>query len=83
MGHARHERHETRHHPAHDTGAGHYHHCLLAMGALSFLSLDVLMYATVDRLASVLPNFNLFSMAGLMTAPMVVIELALRWRSTG
>jgi len=50
---------------------------LLAMAALSFASMYVLMYAMVDRFANVYPNVNQFYMAGLMTAPMIVIELAL------
>ena len=50
---------------------------LLAMTALSFASMYVLMYAMVDRFANVYPNFNQFYMAGLMAAPMVLIELAL------
>jgi uncharacterized protein (DUF305 family) len=35
----------------------------------------VLMFAMVDRLANVIPNLNQAYMAGLMTAPMVIIEL--------
>ena len=34
-----------------------------------------LMYAMVDTFGNVYPNFNQFYMAGLMTAPMVLIEL--------
>lgn len=37
----------------------------------------VLMYAMVDRFSNVYPNFNQLYMAGLMTAPMIIIELAL------
>ena len=48
-----------------------------AMTALSFLSMYVLMYAMVDKAANALPNLNQLYMAGLMTAPMVVIELLL------
>lgn len=48
---------------------------LLVMTAISFIAMYVLMYAMVDRLANVYPNFNQFYMAGLMTAAMVVIEL--------
>jgi hypothetical protein len=33
----------------------------------------------VDRIENVYPNVNQFYMAGLMTAPMVLIELALMW----
>jgi uncharacterized protein (DUF305 family) len=48
---------------------------LLAMAALSFIAMYVLMYAMVDRLANVFPNLNQGYMAGLMMAPMVIIEL--------
>lgn len=50
---------------------------LAAMAILSFIAMYILMYAMVDRLANVYPNFNQFYMAGLMAAPMLVIELAL------
>ncbi len=50
---------------------------LLLMTALSFISMYVLMYAMVDRFENVYPNVNQFYMAGLMTAPMVIIELLL------
>lgn len=50
---------------------------LAAMTALSFASMYILMYAMVDSISSVYPNFNQFYMAGLMTAPMVIFELAL------
>jgi uncharacterized protein (DUF305 family) len=47
------------------------------MAVLSFVSMYTLMYAMVDRFANVYANFNQFYMAGLMAAPMVLIELAL------
>jgi uncharacterized protein (DUF305 family) len=50
---------------------------LLPMAALSFVSMYVLMYAMVDRFANVYMNLNQVYMAGLMTAPMIIIELAL------
>jgi uncharacterized protein (DUF305 family) len=50
---------------------------LLAMSVLSFLSMYVLMYAMVDTFDNVFSNLNQFYMAGLMTAPMVIIELSL------
>lgn len=50
---------------------------LAAMVVLSFLAMYALMYAMVDRFANVLPNFNQFYMAGLMTAPMLVLEVVL------
>ena len=48
---------------------------LLVMTILSFAAMYILMYAMVDRLVNVLPNFNQFYMAGLMTAAMVIIEV--------
>ena len=54
----------------------HYSRVLL-MIVLSFISMYALMYAMVNTLENVYPNFNQFYMAGLMTAPMVILELAL------
>jgi hypothetical protein len=48
---------------------------LFIMGLLSFIAMYVLMFAMVDVIENVYLNFNQFYMAGLMTAPMVVIEL--------
>ena len=50
---------------------------LLIMAVLSFISMYALMYAMVDTFANVVPNINQFYMAGLMTAPMLIIEIAL------
>ena len=50
---------------------------LAAMTVLSFLSMYELLYAMVDRFANVYPNLNQAYMAGLMTAPMVIIEILL------
>lgn len=55
---------------------GHYRR-LLIMVVLSFLSMYALMYAMVNSFDNVYTNFNQFYMAGLMTAPMVIIELVL------
>ena len=52
----------------------HYRH-LVIMAALSFASMYVLMYAMVNSLANVYNNLNQVYMAGLMTAPMIIIEL--------
>lgn len=64
--------------PAHakEHGRRHPYVRLLVMAALSFISMYVFMYAMVDRFSNVYPNINQFYMAGLMTAPMVMIELA-------
>lgn len=50
---------------------------LVMMAVGSFISMYVLMYAMVNTFSNVYPNWNQFYMAGLMTAPMVVIELSL------
>lgn len=50
---------------------------LLAMVILSFLAMYALMYAMVDRWGNVYSNINQFYMAGLMAAPMLLIELIL------
>lgn len=45
------------------------------MVVLSFISMYILMYAMVNAFGNVYNSFNQFYMAGLMTAPMAVIEL--------
>jgi len=50
---------------------------LAAMTLLSFIAMYILMYAMVDAFDSVYPNLNQAYMAGLMAAPMVLIELLL------
>ena len=57
-----------------DKSENHYRH-LLIMAVLSFISMYILMYAMVNSIGNVYNNLNQFYMAGLMTAPMVVIEL--------
>lgn len=60
----------------HSMNSKHYGRLLL-MIALSFAAMYVLMYAMVNTLGNVYSSFNQFYMAGLMTAPMAVIELVL------
>lgn len=50
---------------------------LFIMAALSFISMYILMYAMVDRFANAYSNLNQFYMAGIMTMPMIAIELFL------
>lgn len=50
---------------------------LFGMTALSFVSMYTLMYAMVDSGSEIYNSFNQVYMAGLMTAPMVAIELSL------
>lgn len=48
---------------------------LAIMIVLSFISMYILMYSMVDIFANVIPNVNQFYMAGLMTMPMLIIEI--------
>jgi uncharacterized protein (DUF305 family) len=66
---------ETMHKGQHE-GKGSYGRLSL-MTVLSFAAMFILMYAMVDRLENVYANFNQVYMAGLMAAPMVLIEMAL------
>lgn len=50
---------------------------LLGMTVLSFIAMYILMYAMVDAFGNVFNSINQVYMAGLMAAPMVLIELAL------
>ena len=50
---------------------------LMLMLLLSFVSMYGLMYAMVDSPSNVYMSFNQVYMAGLMTAPMVIIEMVL------
>jgi uncharacterized protein (DUF305 family) len=65
------DRHAERHQQGHD------YRRLLFMALPSFASMYALMYAMVDAWPSVYANLNQAYMAGLMTAPMVVLELLL------
>lgn len=56
------------------TKSTHYHHFFL-MVFLSFVAMYILMYAMVDKFVNVLPNLNHFYMVGLMTMPMIIIEI--------
>lgn len=47
------------------------------MAALSFISMYILMYIMVDSYANVYLNLNQLYMAGIMTVPMLIIELVL------
>ena len=58
------------------TKQGHYGR-LMAMVALSFIAMYILMYAMVNSFDNVFNNVNQVYMAGLMAAPMLLIELAL------
>jgi uncharacterized protein (DUF305 family) len=58
-----------------DMSENHYRH-LMIMVILSFISMYIFMYAMVNTISNVYNNLNQFYMAGLMTAPMVMIELS-------
>jgi uncharacterized protein (DUF305 family) len=63
-------------HGEHKSDESHYGR-LAVMIVLSFISMYVLMYAMVNALGDVYNSLNQVYMAGLMTAPMVVIEMLL------
>ena len=63
----------------HGSASGHYGRFAWMLG-LSFVAMYVLMYAMVDRLGNAVPNINQFYMAGLMTAPMAILEILLMAR---
>lgn len=66
----------AQHHPGQSMQHGQQHYGkLVIMILLSFASMYVLMYSMVDTFANVVPNVNQFYMAGLMTTPMIIIEL--------
>ena len=73
MEHAKHEAHAGR---GRHAGMNHYGR-LAVMMVISFLVMYALMYAMVDRFANVYGSINQFYMAGLMAAPMLIIELLL------
>ncbi len=50
---------------------------LVFMVIISFITMFILMYSMVDSFANVITNINQFYMAGLMTASMIIIEMAL------
>lgn len=60
---------------AHGVHAGSSYWRLALMLLISFAAMFTLMYAMVDTFANVVPNLNQVYMAGLMTAPMLLIEL--------
>jgi CDP-diglyceride synthetase len=56
---------------------GKHYRLLLIMAVLSFICMYILMYSMVNEFSNVFPNVNQFYMAGLMTAPMLIIEVLL------
>ena len=47
------------------------------MAVISFISMYILMYAMVNSFSNIFNSVNQFYMAGLMTAPMIILELVL------
>ncbi|MCC6804008.1 MAG: DUF305 domain-containing protein [Anaerolineae bacterium] len=50
---------------------------LLLMAAAHFVVMYVMMYAMVNTFSNIFPNLNQFYMAGIMTAPMLIMEVIL------
>jgi hypothetical protein len=63
--------------PSETSMNNHLYRRLLIMTPLTFVSMYVLMFAMVDRFDNIHGNLNQAYMAGLMTAPMVIIEVLL------
>lgn len=57
-----------------DKAMNHYKPLALMM-LISFVAMYILMYAMVDSFSNVYSSYNQFYMAGLMTSPMLLIEL--------
>jgi hypothetical protein len=64
-------------HNQHTDGGQNHYLRLVGMIVLSFISMYGLMYSMVNSFADVYNSLNQVYMAGLMTAPMVIIELLL------
>jgi uncharacterized protein (DUF305 family) len=68
---------QTMQHQKHQEMQGKQYGKLIVMAVLSFISMYILMYAMVNKLSNVYTNINQFYMAGLMTMPMIIIEVLL------
>lgn len=67
---------QMNHEQHHSMNRKHYRK-LLIMVVLSFISMYILMYSMANDISNVFPNINQFYMAGLMTMPMIIIEVIL------
>ncbi|MFO0749995.1 MAG: DUF305 domain-containing protein [Myxococcota bacterium] len=67
-------------HTKHENARAHPYRTLTVMTLGSYIAMYALMYAMVDRVANVYYSLNQAYMAGLMTAPMVLLELVLMRR---
>jgi small-conductance mechanosensitive channel len=50
---------------------------LIIMAVVHFFAMYVLMYSMVDNFSNIYSNFNQFYMAGIMTIPMLILEIFL------
>jgi hypothetical protein len=55
---------------------------LLLMAAIHFVLMYSLMYAMVNTFSDIFPNLNQVYMAGIMTAPMLILEIILQMKAT-
>lgn len=67
---------QINHNMTHNNGISNYHRLVYMLG-LSFIAMYILMYAMVDIFGNVYASYNQLYMAGLMTMPMIAIELLL------
>jgi len=75
MDHAQHHSKSATEHQKHNHNK-HYRK-LIIMTVLSFIAMYILMYSMVNTFSNVFTNVNQFYMAGLMTMPMIIIEIVL------
>lgn len=50
---------------------------LIIMAVVHFFAMYVLMYSMVENFSDIFPNLNQFYMAGIMTSPMIILEILL------
>ncbi len=73
-----HEKHQSMMPGKHESMMhGKHYKKLVLMTVLSFICMYILMYSMVNTFSNVFNNVNQFYMAGLMTMPMIIIEIVL------
>ncbi len=70
-----HEQHHSTDSKQHSSKHAQHYRKLIVMAVLSFMAMYILMYSMVNSFSNVFTNVNQFYMAGLMTMPMIIIEI--------
>lgn len=71
------EKHYSMHDEKHQQMDNKHYKKLILMAVFSFIAMYILMYSMANDISNVYPNINQFFMAGLMTMPMILIEIIL------